>query len=488
MWTGYNPRKKCVTHSFGSVKELVVDPDAMTMDEANIKFRRRIKPRYEVMQMFPEKEALIKQLPKATDLPSHLSNTNNQNTNSELISYIEIYTRVGAGRWMSDAQSALGDDPQKIVISDEGKVIDIGPWEIPFWHDDLWPCEELDFRELPGQVWPAAPMEPGLGFIKAINWLHTLYMTKMRVTTRTPLVVMKRNGVEIEKDQLVKLLRGSQMDTLVVTVNGNENYKISDLVEQFKFETGVAEFERFASIMENGFERATGLDSILFAGQTSTQIRTAEDAKLKDRNSRTRIDHMKQMVEKFMSQLGRKGRIAARYLETPEDIGKIFGPQAAQEWGYLAPPEVVAQQRELQKQTEQANQQMGDLAPQLQAAGIPVPPPRPIPPVQAVDFENWLLESDVSIESGSMRRLDIDQQIDATNAAMNQAFPALMQAGQTVPALHILQSWAKSNDMPQETQDAIADAIKRASMPPPPPPMPAGPPGAPPPPPMIPQG
>lgn len=485
MWTGYNPRKNCVTHSYGSIKDLVIDPDAMTMDEANIKFRRRIKPRYELLQLYPKMEKMIRELPKATNLPSHLKASTTasgpQETGSDLLSYIEAYTRVGASRWMSDAQEAMGNDPAKIVMTEEGKIIDIGPWEIPFWRDDMWPCEELDFRELPGQVWPAAPMGPGLGFVKALNWLHTLYMSKMRVTTRTPLIVMKRNGVEIEKDQLVRLLKGSQMDTLVITVNGNEQYKISDLVEQFKYDTGVAEFERFAAIMETGFERATGLESILFAGNTNTQIRTAEDAKLKDRNSRTRIDHMKTMVEKFATRLGRKGRLAARYLETPEDITKIFGPQAGQEWGFLAPPEVVQQQRMMQQQTEQSNQQMAQMIPQLQAAGIPVPPPRPIPPVTAVDFDNWILESDVGIESGSMRKLDHDQQIDATNAAMNQAFPAMMQASHErpellAPALHILSSWAKANAIPQEAQDAIAQAIKIASVPPPPPPMPMGPP------------
>jgi len=44
----------------------------------------------------------------------------------------------------------------------------------------------------------------------------------MRVTTRTPLVVMSQNGQGLKDDQIVKLLKGqNDMDVIKVTVNGN---------------------------------------------------------------------------------------------------------------------------------------------------------------------------------------------------------------------------------------------------------------------------
>jgi len=471
VWTGYDIRKKCVSHSFDSVKNLIIDPDAQNMADANIKFRIRIKPRYELMQMFPEKEAFIRDLPKATDLPSHLML--GSNPVSDLIQYVEAYARVGVSRWLPPSAQTVDDSPTKITMTMDGKIIAQGPWEIPFWRDDMWPCEELDFRELPGQIWPAAPLQPALCWIKALNYITTLYVRKTIVTTRTPLIVMERNGSGFEKDQLQKLVNGGQIETLKLTVNGSEGFKLDDFITQFKWDSGVADLDRYLAIMTKNFEDASGLTQFLATGQSETQSRTAEDVKNKDQKSQTRINHMKVQVEKWTSKLGRKARMVARYLETPEDIAKIFGPQAGQEWGYLASPEEVAQQREMQQQAEQMNEQNAVLGQQMAAMGQPIPPPQPIPPVQAVDFDQWLLESDVDIESGSMRRIDRDQQIDASNTAMNQAFPALMQVGQTVPALHILKSWAKLNDMPRETQEAIDQAITQAAaMPPPPPPGP----------------
>ena len=447
VWTGYNPRKKCVQHQFDTIKNLFVDPDATCWDDVNIIFRKRIKPRWEVIQNYPKSKKDIGELQKSNDLPSQLKQTAGSGANgpSDLIVYYEAYARIGIGRFMSDAEGEIDDSPMKYVFTEAGKIIDILPWEIPFWRDDLWPVEPLDLRELPGHVWPAAPMQPGLGFMKALNWIHTLYLSKMQVTTRTALIIFNRNGNKIEKDEVFKLIRGDQMDTIQVTVNGNEDYDINKMVQQFKFDTGVAELERFNSVIGGEFDKATGLYSLLYAGQTDTQIRTAEDAKMKDRNSRNRIDHMKVQVEKFATKLGRKNRFAARFLETPDDIGRIFGPQAGQEWGYLADPQEVAQARQAQQQQAQAGY-----------------PPDQIPPVEAVDFDQWIMESDVDVESGSMRRADVDQAVDAADRAMNQAVPALMSSGDKPAAYEIMKAWAQINNMPSSVQEALGQAQQNA--------------------------
>ncbi len=479
MWTGYDTRKKCVSHTYDSVSNLIIDPDAQCLGDANIKFRVRLKARHELLQLFPDQEAMIKDLPKATDLPSHLKAGNNPI--SDLIQYVEAYARVGVSRWLPLSAQTDDDSPIKVTMTMEGKIIAQGPWEIPFWRDDLWPCTELDFRELPGQTWPAAPLQPALCWIKALNWVTTLYVRKSLFTSKTPLIAVERNGSGFEKDQLSRLIHGGAIETLKLTINGSEPWKIDDFIKLLELPSGVADLERYLDVMGRNFADASGLTEFLATGSGDTQSRTAADVENKDQKSQTRIKHMVVQEEKFMTSLGRKARIAARYLEAPEDIAAIFGPQAGQEWGYLASPEEVAQQRAMQQQAEQMNQQLAELGPQMAAVGLAAPAPQPVPPVQAIDFDEFLRESDVTVESGSMKRLDHAQKVDAANASMNQPFAALMSINQTVPALELMANWALVNDLPEKAQASIQEAIANIKAMPPPIPMATQGPGAPPP-------
>lgn len=461
VWTGYNERRKCIAHQHGSIRDLFLDPDAVTLDDCNVKIRRRYKPRWEALNCYPKAGDTIREMSKAKDLPSHMKEKNH-GASQDIVVYYEMYCRVGAERWMPLAKQSgtIDDSPMKYIVSDDGKILDVLPWEIPFWRDDLWPCEELDLRELPDAVWPASPLEPGLGFIRAINWATTLYLSRMQVTARTALVALSRNGEGIADEELIKLVSGGQFDFLRIKITGSEGYKLSDFVEQFKLDSGVVDLEKTIAICTQQFEKATGLYDLLYAGQTATQIRTAEDAKMKDANSKTRINHMVTQVEKWATNLGIKERFAARYLEQPDDISGIFGnPQAGQAWGYLAPPEDIQQAQQIAQQIQGLLQQPGlppAMAMQLQQqlATMPV----------LVDFDKWCLESDITIESGSMRRPDVDQAIDASNQFMNQAFPALMKAQQVLPALSGLAAWAKVNQQPPEFQAAIASAMQNVQM------------------------
>jgi hypothetical protein len=91
-----------------------------------------------------------------------------------------------------------------------------------------------------------------------------------------------------------------------------------------------------------------------------------------------------------------------------------------------------------------------------------------------VVYQNWLQEADYSIEAGSTRRQDINQQIDASNEFMRQALPVLMGPGQMNPqvmgaAMSSLAAWAKINQMPLDMQQALAMATQAVLTPPPPP-------------------
>ncbi len=483
LYTGYNQRTATVQHVFDDVHNFIDDPDARTKQDRNLGMRIRLTPRWELKNKYPQAAGQIEEITKASDLPSHVKSVAGSRE-MELIRTYDIYMKVGLGRYTNGVAGetapggqVISDDPAKYVLTEDGEILAGDPWEIPFWKLGLWPWEELDMRERPGHVYPAAPISPGLGQLIALNWIHSLYIAKMRESTRTPWVFIQKPGIEITKDQLAKAMRGEQLDLIVIKATaGNEDLKLSDVFQQLTYADPVAQLERFNSLIGAEFDKSTGLYDILYSGSTPTQLRTAEDAKLKDRNSRSRIDDMRTQTEKWTTRLGIKARIAARYLETSEDIGKIFGKEAAQAWGDLASPQEVAQQRQVRDQIamqgEQMRQQIASYAQQgadpTQLAQLASKIPKP-PPVTGVDFDDWIKEADVTIESGSMRRLDHDQKIDAADAFMNQPFAAMMTAGLVAPALEGLRAWADIKDLPERFVTAIDKAIEMASHPPAPP-------------------
>ena len=507
VWTGYNTRKKIVQNIFESSENLLIDGDADRLEDANWVARIQYPTRWQLMQKHPGKRALIMGLSKCSTKSATEGDVQN-----DIIEVYRIYCRSGLHRYssalvalqqqemagaegvMQDIQSAdaqeVDDSPRVYVVAD-GKLLGIEKWEIPFFLDDTWPCELLDLREKPGEIWPAAPLEAGLGYIKLLNWAVTLYASQMRIATRIPFVVANYNGTTVEPDQLFKILHGEYMDVATITVHGEE-YKISDLIQQFKIETGFDELERFVGLISSELAKSVGLYDILHAGSTSTQIRSARDAELKDQNSRSRAGDMQEKVQRFMSRVFRKSLFAARFLEDPARIGEVFGPAAAKLWGTLAPPEQVMAERQertqmIQSTLQQIQMAQAQMPPRIDPmSGMPMPPP-PIPsaedledqlgPPQFLSMETWINEADRKIEAGSMRRMNEEAQIENMNVALNQLGPAVapLPGG---PALigAIAVEFGKLNRYSPDFQAATQRFAEIASQPPPPPPMPMGPP------------
>jgi hypothetical protein len=360
----------------------------------------------------------------------------------------------------------VSDAPKKYIVSEDGKLIAEMEWEAPLFMDDRWPFEILSFRNRPGTVWAPSPLETGLGFQKALNWIYSLYISKARFTTRSLFAVAKVNGQGLDAESIRQAIKGSPLEVLEIDING-ENLKLGDFLQQLNFELGIEEMEKLVNMLERAFERQTGLTALVSMGETGHQFRSAQEAELKDRNSRTRFDDMRTRVEDWATKIARKEALMSRFLMTADDIAMIFGPGSAQVWGQLVPP------MQMQAQSlGQAAQQMGMTDPVAIDGYIQQNLQ------EGVVFEQWLLESDFTIEAGSTRRRDISQMQDASKDFLNQSFPALMQAGLIVPALQGMAAWAKINNLPEEFIDSIEKAVQQASMPPP---MPMGaPPMAPP--------
>lgn len=450
MVCGFNAKKGVVQHIADVVHNVVSDPDAKTVEERNWQSRKRIKPRWEVAQRYPESKHIIDRLPVYAK-PSNGKKERQSDPASELVCYNEIWMGVGVGNYASlgavDADTA-GDlnAKMKYCVAD-GHILHAGPWEIPFFHIDEWPISELDLMERPGCTYPVQPMEPGMGHLRALNYLYTLFIAKYRLMSRTPFARMTHNGNTIPLEELHKLIKGEQIDILNVVVNGdNETADINKYFQRIDWGDPVPGFERAWQLCESEFEKSTGLAEILYSGQTSTQLRTAAAAQLIENNSKTRIDQMREVVVKYLGTLSRKTLFAARYLHGSDDIGKFFGPQAAMSWGELGSPDQVAAEQQARAGLIQQATQVG--MPPEQAEDVLGPP-------QFVNMEQWIAEADRSVDGGSMRRIDHEAQLNNLNVGLNQLGPAVVNlpgGGEFVAALAA--EYAKLNRFSPELQAA----------------------------------
>lgn len=455
MWTGWSETLGCPQSVHETVDNILVDPDAKIAEEIGWVARKRTRPRWELINRYPGAKAIIQKLtasarrvsdqePEARDVSPGWER---QDFGSDQIAFYECYFIHGLHHYkggdelvrkelqdagaptdkatVQNAAQSFDDSPRKYVFAVEGSdgtFIAEEDWEIPFWRTGDWPSSFLDLRERPGSVWPASPLEPGLGFQKALNWLHTFYMSKMRVCSRTLIAICDSNGQGLSDEERQRAMNGNIVEFIRIKSTGGEGMKIGDFIQQLDLVMDAEQFETLNGILAKSFEDATGLSEYLISGSSATQPRSAEEVKLKDSKSRTRIEDQLACVVEWQSRIASKEAMVARYLMGPQQIAPLLGPEAAQLWGEILPQEW---------QNEPGADQLG------------------------VVFDSWCNEVDYDIMAGSIRRKDLDQAIDAADASMNQLVPTLIQEGGIGPASAIMANWAEMKGLNPDVADSI---------------------------------
>ncbi len=394
IWTGYDERKGLVHSVYGSVDELVIDPDVISMERAQWIGRKREKKRWELMDEMPEAKNLIASLQPSKTSRSNLGRV------CDLIEYYEVWMRVGLHRFIDGGLPAVDDKGQPVQVSDqprkyfvtkEGKLLKEGTWEAPLFADNLWPVEMVSYIEDEDAVWPIPPLAAALPFQQALNWLFIFYMTKMRFCSRSIFALMQYGADGIDKDNLTKLEAMDDMPFLQIRVD-NDQLKIGDLFQQLNLNPGLDNFEKAHGILKREYQEHSGLYDILHYGEGDTQDRSAKATEFKEKTATTRLQYRLERVKKWQSKVARKEALLARFIHTPEQIDVILGQGSGEVWGQIMPPAEAAQNP------------------------------------AAVNFQQWFLETDYTIETDSMKRNDHQTKVDALKEAMNTVVPVQIQS------------------------------------------------------------
>jgi hypothetical protein len=299
--------------------------------------------------------------------------------------------------------------PMKYVVGENGEFIGCGPWEAPLHEIGEFPCTVLDFYGNPDSIWPISPLEPGLGYQRAMNWIVTFMMGKFRYTSKTLLALKKQNGQGFKESDKDRILVGKDIEAIEVDIKGDTR-SLKDFMERFEWGSEWIGYGlEFLSAIESRFEMAVGLYRPLYTGEGQAQSRSAKDATFKEERSRSRLSDMGEAELAFQQKVSRKEAYLARYLIDRKDIARYLGPEAAEHWGFLARPEAQEPQFWVERFLAQGYDMMDAQGMAIQQAS------------NAVTIDSVVLENEFEIEGGSQQRRTITQQIDTLRELQNQA-------------------------------------------------------------------
>jgi hypothetical protein len=365
---------------------------------------------------------------------------------NDLLAYWKIYSRMGMGARLAGVDSAVaqqlevfGDHaflvvapghccplnlPLHIPMEDD-EIQQRAQWPIPFWADRAspWPWTMLAFHHIPRKIWPMSHLKPAMGELMFLNWAYSYLATKIAVTSRDILAIAQAAANEFKE----ALISGKNFAVAEFTLQGGFK-SVSDLIQFIQHPPMNKDIWDVIQAVETNFERRTGLSELMY-GQSSRQMRSAQEAELKGDQLRIRPDDMATRVEEGMTALARKEALAARWFLTGQDVAPVMGQVGAQLWDQLI----------------------------------------------ATSDVGAVMEYEYRIEANSVRRPNRDRDASNMDKAVQNLFqPLYAYATATMdvkPVNALIVDWARSIDLEPD----------RYLLQPMPPPMPAAPPAGPPP-------
>lgn len=204
-------------------------------------------------------------------------------------------------------------------------------WPIPYWMDTEsgggWPVTQLSYYRKPNCIWPIPPLKPLIGELQFVSWCMSFLADKTAASCTDYVLMLKAAAVEI-KDQLESGTGPYKMIEVAENL-GMELDKLVKFVQAPQFHKDI--WNMVAAVMEE-IDRRSGVTPLLAGMETQTQIRSAEEAAIRQNNTQIRPDHMARCFEDFYAEKAKKEMIAAMWNLERQDYEPVVGTLAAQVW------------------------------------------------------------------------------------------------------------------------------------------------------------
>lgn len=340
---------------FDNVENLLIDPDATSLQDARWIAQKCTHPIYEVERQF--------QLPpgslagKGSYESGNAQGTSRDNQESQierrvgksfdLITYYKIWSKGGIGARLSGSQrmddqlaraleETVGDyayvvvapsvpwplnAPSEVVQSaTDAELQSRFRWPVPFWMDDRWPVAVLDFYRNPGSPWPIAPMAPGLGELAYMNILMSQLANHIWNACRTMIGADKNLPQDVEAQ-----VRGGG-DLVFVKYDTTMYEKLDKALSYVQLPTLNPDVWQMLDRTAMQFDRRVGLTELLYGlNPGGVQSRTAEDIATKREMVSIRPDYMAGRVEDWQTQVAEMEKMCARTFVRGNDLRGMFG-------------------------------------------------------------------------------------------------------------------------------------------------------------------
>ena len=379
LWTEvYTPPGsgyRVIRSRFDSVDNLLVDPDASSMEEALWIAMRCVRPTWEVEREYgiragtlrPNAESLAIQ--GISDRDEHMRSERSKGQSNDLLVYWKIWSKMGMGGRIpgvhpdyAEALEIFGDYCHLVVADGVNYPLNLPPsvmadpafgadrkailsrveWPTPHWAAGDWPVSVIDFVKVPKSPWPMSPLKAGLPELRFLNWAHSFLCGHIHTTSRDFLVILK----SLPEDVKTQLLGGKDLE--MIEINSSENRPLSDLVQFLQHPTMNKDILLVIEVVEQNFDKRVGLTELMY-GLSGVQMRSAEEAAVKQQNMSVRPEDMAKQVETWQARVAAKEAMAARFHLGDGDVRPMLGPIGAWAWtSYVitSDPHVAARQLE----------------------------------------------------------------------------------------------------------------------------------------------
>lgn len=364
-----------VGSQWGTIDDLIIDPDARSRKDAKWIARRCIHPTWEVERMYGLPPGALAQRgafqsfaagagASALDAEGDNFWSRRDGKSNDMMVYWKVWSKMGCGGRLSQLEPQLrpmleifGDFCHIVVADGVPYPLNVPPdvlnhpngaemardrfqWPTPFWADNgAWPFVEIAFHEVANDVWPMAHLAPALGELKLINWIVSHASTKIKATSRTFMAILGTQSEEI----IDKILHGGDLELIKLRESANGNRTINDIVQFLQQPPFNKDIWNVLELVMSLFDKRTGLTELMY-GESGRQMRSGTEAQLKGDAINIRPDDMAEVVEAAMSRVGRAEAFAARWHCSPQDVVPVLGPTYADWWMklvYAADPRTI---------------------------------------------------------------------------------------------------------------------------------------------------
>lgn len=326
-----------------TVDNFLVDPEARTLMDAGYVIRRRVEPKYLAQERYGLTDEEVERLSRAGERAR--SDELSPPVAKGAVEYYEIYSRQGVGhhlpgmeewRELGDALKGLGryvwlvvaegiDYPLNLRrdsgIQTEEEIAASLRWPLELYGDmvDPWPVTVLDFLPNVDNPWAASPLEPGLPMQVFLDHLYAYIMGRARLATRTVVVASR----SLSEDLLLRLTSGKDVE--VVPVDPMMVSELRNLYSVMELPDIKLDVWKMIQLVERQFDRAVGLDALLYGAAPSPTPRSATEIDVRRQFLQTRPSEYSDCVEKWSSRVAAKEAIVSRLYVAGETIAGAIG-------------------------------------------------------------------------------------------------------------------------------------------------------------------